>query len=60
VVVESSSEKEEEDDSFECDAEEMTLFMKKFKKYMNKKKFSKGDKKFNTKINNQENMLQLW
>jgi hypothetical protein len=28
-VVESSSEKEEEDDSFECDAEEMTLFMKK-------------------------------
>jgi hypothetical protein len=27
----------------------MTLFMKKFKKYMNKKKFSKGDKKFNTK-----------
>jgi hypothetical protein len=26
----------------------MTLFMRKFKKYMNKK-FSKGDKKFNTK-----------
>jgi hypothetical protein len=50
VVVESSSEEEEEEeDSSECDAEEMALFMGKFKKYMNKKKFSKGDKKFNTK-----------
>jgi hypothetical protein len=49
VVVESSSEEEEEEDNSECDAEEMTLFMRKFKKYMNKKKFSKGDKKFNTK-----------
>jgi hypothetical protein len=49
VVVESSSEEEEEVNSSECDAEEMALFMKKFKKYMNKKKFSKGDKKFNTK-----------
>jgi hypothetical protein len=27
----------------------MALFMRKFKKYMNKKKLSKGDKKFNTK-----------
>jgi hypothetical protein len=51
VVVESSSkeEEEEEEDSSECDVEEMALFMRKFKKYMNKKKFSKGDKKFNTK-----------
>jgi hypothetical protein len=52
VVVERSSEEEEEEeeeDSSEDDAEEMTLFMKKFKKYMYKKKFSKGDKKFNTK-----------
>jgi NACalpha-BTF3-like transcription factor len=48
VVVESSSEEEEEqeeeeeeeEDSSECDAEDMALFMKKFKKYM-KKKFSK-------------------
>jgi hypothetical protein len=53
VVVESSSEEEEEEeeeeeDSSEGDAEEMALFMKKFKKYMYKK-FSKGDKKFNTK-----------
>jgi NACalpha-BTF3-like transcription factor len=49
VVVESSSEEEEEEeeeeeDSFECDAKDMALFMKKFKKYM-KKKFLKGDKK---------------
>jgi hypothetical protein len=41
VMVESSSE-----DSSECDAEDMALFMKKFKKYMKKKKFSKGDRKF--------------
>jgi hypothetical protein len=43
MVVESSS---EEEDSSECDAEDMALFMKKFKKYIKKKKFSKGDKKF--------------
>jgi hypothetical protein len=50
VVVKSSSEEEEEEeeDSSECDAEEIALFMRKFKKYMNKK-FSKGDKRFNTK-----------
>jgi hypothetical protein len=49
VIVESSSEEEgedEEEDSSECDAEDMALFMKKFKKYIKKKKFSKGDKKF--------------
>jgi hypothetical protein len=47
VVVESSSEEEEEEqaDSSECDAEDMTLFMNKFKKYMKMKKFMKGDKK---------------
>jgi hypothetical protein len=38
-----------EEDSSECDAEDMAPFMRKLKKYMNKKKFSKGDKKFNTK-----------
>jgi hypothetical protein len=58
-VVESSSEEEEqeqeqeeekeEEDSFECDPEDMALFIRKFKKYLNKKKFSKGDKKFNAK-----------
>jgi hypothetical protein len=45
MVVESSSEEEEEDSS-ECDVEDMTLFMKKFKKYIKKKKFSKEDKRF--------------
>jgi hypothetical protein len=35
VVVESSSEEEEEDSS-ECYAEDMALFMKKFKKYIKK------------------------
>jgi hypothetical protein len=45
VVVERLSEEEEEDSS-ECDAEDMTLFIKKFKKYIKKKKFSKWDKKF--------------
>jgi hypothetical protein len=40
VVVESSSEEEEEDSS-ECDAEDMTLFMKKFRKYQKKKNASK-------------------
>jgi hypothetical protein len=50
VVIESSSEEEkEEEDISECDAEEMALFMRKFNKYMNKKKLSKGDKKFNIK-----------
>jgi hypothetical protein len=51
VVVKSSSEEEEEEEEYssECDAEEMALFMRKFKKYMNKKKFTKGNKKFNTK-----------
>jgi NACalpha-BTF3-like transcription factor len=49
VVAESSSKEEveeEEEDSSECDAEDMALFMKKFKKYIKKKKLSKGDKKF--------------
>jgi hypothetical protein len=45
VLVESSSEEEEEEDSSKCDAEDMTLFMKKFKKYIKKRNFSKGDKK---------------
>jgi hypothetical protein len=44
VVVKSSSD-EEENDSSECDTEDMTLFIKKFKKYM-KKKVLKRDKKF--------------
>jgi hypothetical protein len=58
-VVESSSkdddddddeeeEEEEEEDSSKCDDEDMALFMKKFKKYIKKKKFRKGDKKLKT------------
>jgi hypothetical protein len=47
-VVESSSEEEEEEDSFECDDNNMDLFMKKFKKYIKKKKFTKWDKKLKT------------
>jgi hypothetical protein len=46
-VVESSSEEEEEDSS-RCDDEDMALFMKKFKKYIKKKKFEKVDKKLKT------------
>jgi hypothetical protein len=34
------------EDNSECDVKDMALFMKKFKKYMKKKKLSKGDKKF--------------
>jgi hypothetical protein len=46
-VVESSS-AEEEEDSSEYDYKNMALFMKKFKKYIKKKKFTKGDKKLKT------------
>jgi hypothetical protein len=45
-VVESSS----EEDSSECDDENIALFLKKFKKYIKKKKFGKGDKKLKTTI----------
>jgi hypothetical protein len=38
----------EDEDSSKCDDEDMTLFMKKFKKYIKKKKFIKGDKKLKT------------
>jgi hypothetical protein len=49
-VVESSSEEEEaeEEDSSECEDEDMALFMKKFKKYIKKKNFEKGDKTLKT------------
>jgi hypothetical protein len=48
LIVESSTEKEWEDTS-NSDDEDMTLFMKKFKKYVKKKKFSKGENKFKSK-----------
>jgi hypothetical protein len=43
VMVESSSEEVQEHD--DVDEEEMTLFIKKFNKYMSKRKNFKGDKK---------------
>jgi hypothetical protein len=46
VFVKNSS--EEKEDSSECDDEDMVLFMNKFKKYIKKKKFTKGDKKLKT------------
>jgi hypothetical protein len=48
--VESLSEEEEEEgeDTYDSDDEDMALFMK-FKKYVNKKKFSKGENKFKSK-----------
>jgi hypothetical protein len=49
VVENSSKEKEEEEeDNFECDDEDMALFMKKLKKYIKKKKLRKRDKKLKT------------
>jgi hypothetical protein len=49
IQVESSSEEEldedEEDEEKECDKEEMALFIKKFNKYISKKRSFKGDRK---------------
>jgi hypothetical protein len=49
IQVESSSEEEqdedEEDEEKKYDEEEMTLFIKKFKKYISKRRHFKGDKK---------------
>jgi hypothetical protein len=53
VVVESSSEDEQEDDNQdeekEYDEEDITLFIKKFNKYMRKRRPFKGDKKERTR-----------
>jgi hypothetical protein len=48
VVESSSKEEEKEEDNFECDDKDMALFMKKFKKYIKKKKLRKGNKKLKT------------
>jgi hypothetical protein len=48
MVVKSLSEEKEEEGSSEYDDEDMTLFMKKFKKYIKKRKFTKVDKKLKT------------
>jgi hypothetical protein len=49
IQVESSSEEEldedEEDEEKECDEEEMALFIKKFNKYISKRRSFKGDRK---------------
>jgi hypothetical protein len=55
ILVESSSEKEQdeddedEDEEKEYDQEEMNLFIKKFNKYMSKRRPFKGDKKEKTR-----------
>jgi hypothetical protein len=53
IVVESSSEEEQEDDDEdeenEYDEEELSLFIKKFNKYMSKRRPFKGDKKERTR-----------
>jgi hypothetical protein len=53
VIVESSSEEEQEEDDEDeekkYDEEEMTLFIKKFNKYMSKRRTFKGDKKERTR-----------
>ena len=59
VVVDSSSEEEEEESS-EGDAEEMALFLRRFKKFVTHDKLFKGDKKEQDKGKDQKNVLQLW
>jgi hypothetical protein len=44
-VIKSSSKEEEEDEEKEYDEDEMTLFIKKFNKYISKIRAFKGDKK---------------
>jgi hypothetical protein len=44
-VVEERSSEEEDEESIEYDPEEMTLFIRRISKLMNKQKFFKGDKK---------------
>jgi hypothetical protein len=52
IVIESSSEEEEEeedDEEKEYDEDEMALFIKKFNKYISKRRYFKGDKKEKTR-----------
>jgi hypothetical protein len=49
-LIESSSEEEEDDDEKkEYDEDEMTLFIKKFNKYISKRRAFKGNKKEKTR-----------
>jgi hypothetical protein len=54
ILVECSSEEEQEEDDEdekkECDEEEIALFIKKFNKYMSKRRPFKGDKKERTRF----------
>jgi hypothetical protein len=45
VIIESLSEDEEDEDEKEYDEEEMDIFIKKFNKYISKRRPFKGDKK---------------
>jgi hypothetical protein len=45
AIIESPSEEEEDEDEKEYDEEEMTLFIKKFNKYIKKRRSYKGDRK---------------
>jgi hypothetical protein len=45
IVIQSSSEEEEEDEEKEYDEDEMSLFTKKFNKYINKRRAFMGDMK---------------
>jgi hypothetical protein len=45
VIEEISSEEEDDDERTKYDLDEMTLFIRRFSKMMNKQKFFKGDKK---------------
>jgi hypothetical protein len=48
-MIESSSEEEEEDEEKEYDEDEMTIFIKKFNKYISKRRSFKGDRKEKTR-----------
>jgi hypothetical protein len=57
-MIESSSEEEEEEDKEkEYDEDEMSLFIKKFNKYISKRRSFKGDRKEKTRS---KRVLQLW
>jgi hypothetical protein len=45
IMIESPSEEEEDDDEKEYDEEEMSLFIKKFNKFISKRRSFKGDRK---------------
>jgi antitoxin component YwqK of YwqJK toxin-antitoxin module len=50
IVIESSSEEEEEDEEVEYVEDEMALFIKKFNKFISKRRPFKGDRKEKTRL----------